>query len=262
MEVVDERAGEMEHVPVSFEASLRLPRRARCVDDVGERVRRDVPPARVVSRRCRVDLVKVDCAGTDAGDLGRVRVKRPLGEEAAGPEVIHDGGATGHGLVHVQGHVELACLQHPEERHERVGAVAEKERHGLGRVAHLPQQRVRDTIGGTVELRVCQLAVPVLDREAVRAGGDLLGEPSRDRLLDRGPGERDNYAGGMNAPGTNRLLPGGDLGRRARGHRVLSLAALAAGNGIPEPRRREACFLDTTPGQRHARQRFASVAGV
>jgi hypothetical protein len=83
----------------------------------------------------------------------------------------------------VEGYVELAGLEHAEDRRDRRSSLLEKEPDRLGSLTAPIEDRGGDPVRAIVELGVGQRFAG-LDRDPVGEAVDLTLEPVRDRLLD------------------------------------------------------------------------------
>ena len=234
-----------QHVAVVLHHTFRPPGRAGRVEDVRQRIRRH-REAEIHLREGRPQLVDVEdrAAGlVQPAGQGEVPVVR---HDESRPGVLEDVTAPGGRIRRVERQVDLAHLQHAEDRADEGGAVLEQQGDRLLSVAPLGQDRSRYPVRGSVEIGVGQLVGPDLDRESLGVLVDLALEASRDRLLDLLGPELDERIGraGMvgRAVGGKRGCFGGHVVNLPSGGALARL-------GAPRPRALSAAARREVPSR-------------
>ncbi len=256
--------------------SLRPPRRAGGVDDVGERVVGD-PGARVfgvgvaVRRPRRVAehgrvVHPQHRGGVLAGHPAAERLqRRGVGDERGGPRVADHVGEPVPWISGVQGQVDRAGLQYPEQGHDHLDVPAEQHAHGLLPPDPGGEQCPGEPVGQPVQLGVGESPLPAHHGLGVRFAPDPRAELGQVRpARTPGPhlGADAQHAGGLvrvehrhPADGTTRV--GDELGQQGE----QPAPVVAHGLLIEGVRLVTESHGDLVVGDHHHRQRVVGGVG-
>ena len=158
---------------------LGPPRRARGVQDLGQRLRRHLQ-VRILQSKPGVESRDVQDPDGPVGQLSRQRKMLVVGDQETRRHVLQHGREACRRESRVQRHVELARLQHSEHGGDRRAALFEEEGDGRSAPSARRQDRVCYLIGSPVEFLVGTVLSLGLDGQPAGVAPDDGLEAGRD----------------------------------------------------------------------------------